>query len=189
MSQAQFRLSLPARDETDADPLVAAVLQKAKAGLGIIPNMYANMANIPGLLETYLLGYGAFRSDSGFDRAEQEVVLLAISQANGCSYCVAAHSTIADMAKVPADITDALRAGGPLPEAKLDALATFTRVMLETRGLPTRSDVEAFLAAGYTEEHILHIVLALAVKTISNYSNHLFHTPLDTAFVPRTWDD
>ena len=188
MAQSEHQLSLLARTENDDDPAVAAILSKAKAKMGMIPNMYANMANVPGLLETYATGYDAFRADSDLTPAEQETVLLSISRANGCSYCMAAHSAIADMAKVPTEITDALRAGQPVPDAKLDALANFTTAMVDTRGLPTRAQVEAFLAAGYTETHILQIVLALAVKTISNYSNHLFHTPVDEVFAHRTWE-
>ena len=139
MAHAEYRLTLPARTDNDADPSVVAVLSKAKASLGMIPNMYANMANAPGLLETYLFGYGAFRSESGFTPAEQATVFLAISEGNACSYCVAAHSAVADMARVPGEITDALRAGGSLPDTKLDALATFTRVMFASHGLPPRS--------------------------------------------------
>lgn len=187
MSQSEYQLSLPARTETDDDPAVAALLGKAKADIGMIPNMYANMANAPGLLDTYLSGYAAFRSESGLTAAEQETVFLTISRANGCAYCVTAHSAIADMTKVPTAVTDALRSGITLPDPKLDALATFILAMLDTRGLPSRAQVEAFLAAGYTEQHVLYVVLALAVKTISNYSNHLFHTPVDASFAGRTW--
>ena len=187
MSHCEYQLSLPARTETDDDPAVAALLGKAKAGAGMIPNMYANMANAPGLLETYLSGYAAFRSESGLTSAEQETVFITISRANRCSYCVTAHSTIADMTKVPTEITDALRNGTTLPDSKLDALANFTLALLDTRGLPSRAQVDAFLGAGYTEQNVLYVVLALAVKTISNYSNHLFHTPVDAAFAARTW--
>jgi alkylhydroperoxidase family enzyme len=72
---------------------------------------------------------------------------------------------------------------------KLAALVAFVRVMVEKRGLPQRADVEAFLGAGYMERQILEIILAVAVKTISNYSNHLFHTPVDAAFASRAWKD
>jgi len=34
---------------------------------------------------------------------------------------------------------------------------------------------------------VLQIVLAIAVKTISNYTNHLFDTALDAAFQRRAW--
>jgi alkylhydroperoxidase family enzyme len=47
--------------------------------------------------------------------------------------------------------------------------------------------VGAFLAAGYSERQILEIVLAIAVKTLSNYANHLFHTPVDAMFESRVW--
>lgn len=188
MVQSEHQITLPARTTDDPDPAVASLLAKAEARTGMLPNMYANMANVPGLLETYLTGYAAFRSESGFTPAEQETVLLAISLANGCTYCVAAHSTVADMAKVPTEITDALRAGQPLPDPKLDALAVFTTAIVETRGLPTEDQVSAFLAAGFTETDILQVVLAVAVKTISNYTNHLFHTPVDEVFAGRTWD-
>jgi uncharacterized peroxidase-related enzyme len=188
MAHAEYQLTLPARTDTDDDPAVAAVLAKAMAQVGRIPNVYARMANVPGLLETYLTGYGAFRQDSGFTPAEQEIVLLAISRANGCTYCVAVHSAVADMANVPIEVTDALRAGDPLPDARLDALATFTATMVDKRGLPSRADVDAFLAAGFEERDILQVVLAIAVKTLSNYANHLFHTPVDPVFAHRAWE-
>jgi alkylhydroperoxidase family enzyme len=50
-----------------------------------------------------------------------------------------------------------------------------------------REDVKPFLDAGYTERQVLELVLAAAVKTISNYTNHLFDTPLDAPFRPREW--
>lgn len=136
MVESEYQLPLPARTDTDDDPAVAAVLAKAKAQTGMIPNMYARMANAPGLLETYLTGYGAFRQESGFSPIEQQVVSLAISRANGCTYCVTVHSAVADMAEVPTEVTDALRSGERLPDARLDALARFTTTMVEQRGLP-----------------------------------------------------
>jgi uncharacterized peroxidase-related enzyme len=156
--------------------------------MGMIPNMYTRMANSPGVLETYLHGYERFRKDSGLSPAEQEVVLLSISAENGCEYCVAAHSTLADTSsKVPRDVTEAIRAGKPVPDAKLRALSELTRAIVVTRGRPLETDVRSFLAAGYTERHILELVLAVAVKTISNYVNHLFETPVDDAFKARAW--
>lgn len=66
MAQSEYQLTLPARSETDDDPAIAAVLGKVKDRLGRIPNLYARMANMPGLYETYRTGYEAFRQDSGF---------------------------------------------------------------------------------------------------------------------------
>ena len=150
MAHAEYQLTLPARTETDDEAGVAAVLGKAKAQIGMIPNMYGRMANVPGLLETYLTGVWGVPTGLGVEPREQAIVLLAISRANRCAYCVAAHSTAADIAKLPTEVTDALRAGDPLPDARLDALATFTTIMVDKRGLPSRADVEAFLPPAST---------------------------------------
>lgn len=166
-----------------ADTEQKAVLDAAQQAVGFIPNMYANMVNVPGVLSTYLHGYAAFRQKSGFSPAEQEVVFLAISQFNGCNYCTAAHSMLADkMSGVPAPVLAAIRAHQPIPDAKLQALYSFAQEMVKTGGKPSQSIGEAFLAAGYTENHALQIVLACAVKTLSNYSNHLFQTEVDDKF-------
>ncbi|MCC4116260.1 carboxymuconolactone decarboxylase family protein [Aromatoleum toluclasticum] len=187
---AEYKMTLSPQSPETAEGSAKAVLDKALRQVGFIPNMYANMVHSPGVLNTYLDGYAAFRNDSGFTPAEQEVVFLAISRENGCEYCVGAHSLIADkFSGVPVEVTDAIRDGRPLPDARLQALAEFTRVMVASRGLPRRTEVDAFLSAGYTERQILEIVLAIAVKTLSNYSNHLFHTELDEKFAERRWAD
>lgn len=158
--------------------------------MGFIPNMYARMANSPGLLETYLHGYEVFRQQSGFSAVEQEIVFLSISVENGCEYCVAAHSLVADaMSKVPVAVTNAIRGSDKVPDEKFAALSEFARTMVARRGLPSRNDVLAFLAAGYSERHILEVILAISVKTLSNYTNHNFHTPVDAAFASRAWLD
>lgn len=185
---SEYKLTLSLKTLHNADPKVKAVLERAKAQVGFIPNMYAGMANSPGLLETYLDGYDRFRKDSGFTPAEQEIVFLTVSRGNGCDYCMAAHSVIADqMSRVPPSVTEAIREGRAIPDSKLAALSVFTDTLLANRGLPSRADVQAFLSAGYQERHVLEIILAIAVKTLSNYSNHLFHTPLDEVFAKREW--
>jgi alkylhydroperoxidase family enzyme len=95
---------------------------------------------------------------------------------------------IADkMSKVPPDILSALRSGEPIPNAKLAALSTFTSQMFATRGRPTTANLKAFLDAGFEERQVLEIVLALAVKTLSNYSNHVNGPKLDDAFAAYAW--
>ena len=187
--QAEYKLNLSAVTPDQAEPLARGRLEEAMNKLGFVPNMYAVMANSPGLFDTYIHGYNRFRKGSGFTPVEQEVVLLAISRENGCTYCVAAHSFIADkMSGVPESVTNAIRDGAAIPDAKLAALHDFVRTMVAKRGLPSKTDVNAFLAMGYSERHMLEIVLAIAVKTLSNYANHLFHTPVDAAFASRAWE-
>lgn len=170
-------------DANTADDAQRRLLETAQKQVGFIPNMYANMVNVPAVLDTYLHGYGQFRRDSDFSPAEQEVVFLAISRVNGCSYCTAAHSMIADkVSKVAPPVLAAIRSGKAIPDARLETLFQFSIEMTESRGRPSHESARAFLAAGYTEKHIMNIVLAIAVKTLSNYSNHLFNTEVDDRF-------
>jgi uncharacterized peroxidase-related enzyme len=175
--------TLAAVDHATAEGQQKQVLDSALKQTGFIPNMYANMANAPAVLSTYLHGYGLFRGESGFAPAEQEVVFLAVSQANGCTYCAAAHSMIADkVSGVPAAVLSAIREGHAIPDAKLAALYALTQEMVRSNGRPDADKVNAFLEAGYQEQHILYVVLAVAVKVLSNFSNHAFGTELDARF-------
>lgn len=164
------------------------LLADAKSKLGFIPNMYAVMGHSSGLLSTYLHGYVQFRSQTSFNASEQEVVFLSISYVNECHYCMAAHSAVGDMAKVPTEIIDAIRNGQAIPDVKLEALSQFTKIMVEKRGFPAPEDVEAFFAAGYQKEQILDIILAIGVKTFSNYANHIANTEVDAPFAGRKWE-
>jgi uncharacterized peroxidase-related enzyme len=186
---AEYKMNM-ASMSTDANGKSGELLQKAQSAMGFVPNMYANMANAPALLETYMHGYKAFRNETSLSASEQEVVLLTISQENGCEYCVAAHSMLAaTTAGVEEHVVHALRNGKIPEDAKLAALSHFTRVLVSKRGLASKQDVDRFLSEGYSESQILEIVLAISVKTLSNYSNHLFHTTLDKAFTEWKWKD
>jgi uncharacterized peroxidase-related enzyme len=176
-------LNVPMLTPETAEGRSKDLLEGAKKKLGFLPNMYGYMGHAPELLEAYLTAYAGFREGAGFTPPEQEVVFLAVSLANGCDYCAAAHSMIAEKKSgVPADSLAALREGRTLPDAKLDALATFTRAMVNSRGMPSKADVQAFLDAGYTQRHVFGIILAIGVKTYSNYTNHLTGAEIDAIF-------
>jgi len=171
-----------------ADTISSKLLQDAQNGMGMIPNMYAGMANNTALFEGYISSYKSFRANSGFTPQEQEVVFLSISYENNCDYCMAAHSFVADnMTKVPLVITNAIRNNTDIPDLKLKALSIFSKVMLVKKGMPSTEDIDAFLTAGYRQHHILGVIAGLGVKTMSNYFNHIFKTPIDDAFKERTW--
>lgn len=161
-------------------------MEKAQKENGMIPNMYKNMVNLPGLQDTYDTGYAHFRKNSSFSPVEQEVILVTISMENNCGYCAAAHGYLADnVSGVPKEVTNAIREGKEIPDKKLKALSEFCKIMSKSRGNPTPEEAAVFLDAGYTKKHILGIILALSVKTISNYSNHIFDTEIDQVFSSR----
>ena len=139
-------------------------------------------------LGTYLNGMAALRHGSGFSAVELDVIFLTASRHFECHYCMAAHSFLADrVSKAPTDVVDAIRGDGPVPDGHLAALADFTKTMITSQGHPSEDDVAAFTAAGYTDRQVLDLILAIAMKPISNWSNHVFDTPADEMFAGRVW--
>ena len=163
-------------------PLVHAVSKK----MGFVPNLIGVLAEAPAALKTYLGVMDIFERSSLND-TEKQTVLLSASIVNDCTYCMAAHSTLATMKKVPPEVIEALREGTPLPDPKLEALAALTRSIVETRGWPTEDSKQPFLAAGYDNRVYLEVLVGVTVKTLSNYVNHAADTPLDQVFEPMRW--
>ena len=181
-------LSLTAKTIETADPISKTILETAQKNIGMIPNMYGGMANNPALLDAYILAYKSFRENAGFSSQEQEIIFLSIAYENECNYCMAAHSFVADkMSKVPTEVTDAIRNNTEITDTKYKALSQFSKVMTAKRGNPSQDDISSFLKAGYTENHILGVIAGIGVKTMSNYFNHVFNTPVDIAFKGRAW--
>lgn len=184
----KYTLEYPLIDMADTtNPAVEDLKQQAEI-FGFLPNMYAGMAKEPMLLKSYLQSYAMFRTQTTFSPQEQEVIFLAVSLANDCHYCMAAHSFVADtITHVPTEVTDAIRNRETIPDPKLRALFDFTTTMFTTRGRPAKEDVDKFVSAGFEEKQILQIIVVLAVKTLSNYFNHIYDTPLDETFASREW--
>ena len=164
----------------------AAALNQVEKQLGFIPNLFRTLASSPSTLRGFMALMDANDSTS-FSAAEQQIIQLAASMENQCSYCIAGHSAFAQNVGVNPDIITAIRQNRPLPNARYHALFEFSREMIRQRGRVSASDCRQFLAAGFTQTQMLEVVLGIAVKTISNYAFGLFDFPLDAQFQPHAW--
>ena len=153
---------------------------------GFVPNLHAIMAESPALLEGYKRLWELSLASS-LSPLEVQVVMMTANFENNCHYCVPWHTFIMKQGKMPDGVIDALRAGKPLPDDKLDALRTFSRLLIERRGHAGDDALAAFLDAGYTHQHALDVVLCLAVKLMSNFTNAITHTPLDDPPKQYAW--
>ncbi len=161
-------------------------LEGVNSAFGFVPNLLATMAEAPALLEGYTTLAKIFDKTS-LSETERQIILMTNNRLNGCTYCMAAHTTLSQMAGVPADVIDALRGNTPIADAKLEALRTFAAVINETRGWPSDAQIEAFLAAGYTRQTVLEVILGTSLKVLSNYTNHVASTEIDAAFAANAW--
>lgn len=162
------------------------LLEKTQQAFSFIPNLIGVMASSPAITEAYLTVANIF-SKSSLSPTEQQIVLLTVSHFNDCRYCMAAHTAISSMQNVDMEVVQAIRDDLPISDTKLQALRQFTRLVVENRGWLPDADVQTFLDVGYQQSHVLDILVGVAQKTLSNYTNHLAKTPLDNQFAEVAW--
>ena len=162
------------------------ILEAARKKVGFIPNLIANMAESPVMVESYLTLMGLF-DKSELSETERQIILMTNNRLNGCTYCMAAHTAVAKMSGVDDAVIEALRSGSSIDDPKLEALRTFSVIIHETRGHPTAEQVEAFLAAGYSKQTVLEVIVGTSLKVLSNYTTPIVEPELDDAFVPLAW--
>ena len=162
------------------------LLAQLEKALRFIPNVFATLAESPQALEGELALNAALEKGT-LTPAERQLVQIAVSAENGCSYCVAAHSTFAGLQRVRREVVEAVRNGTTIPDAKLDALIHYTRELVRQRGFVSDTTVAACLAAGYTRAQLVEVIGHVGLKTIMNYVNNLADTALDAAFEAQRW--
>jgi AhpD family alkylhydroperoxidase len=161
-------------------------LEAAKASFGFIPNLQGTMAESPELLAGYSTLWALFAKTT-LTPHEQQVVYMTSNFENECHYCMAGHTALAKLQKMDPTVIDALRNGTEILDRKLEALHRFTGVVVRNRGWVSDADTDAFLAAGYTRRNVLEVILGVATKVMSNYTNHIAHTQLDKFMRGNEW--
>lgn len=162
------------------------ILEGVKQAYGFVPNLFGVFAESPAAAEAYA-AIGKALQKAGLNAVEQQVVFLSVSTQNACKYCVAAHSTLAKGAKMPDEVLTALRERKEIPDARLQALSAFTQAVMSSSGWVPDNALQAFVDAGFERRHVLDVLTILAMKTLSNYTNHIAETPLDDAFADHAW--
>lgn len=173
----QFIMStfnVPKREEvTEGNQAIFDNLEKA---LGFVPNLYATYAHSENALGNYLALSGVKTS---LNAKQKEVVNLAVSQVNDCSYCLAAHTAIGKMNGFTDSQILELRAGQASFDTKLDALARLSKNITENRGAADEAVVANFLSTGWTKENLVDVIVLVGDKTISNYLHKTTNVPVD----------
>lgn len=156
---------------------------------GFVPNLAAVFAESPGAMNGLLAGLAAYDNpELILNEIERQVVMLTVSVHNRCAYCTAAHSMLASKLGLDLDSVEDLQQERALPDPRLEALRCFTLAVIEKRGWISDEDKAAFSAAGYNSAGVLEVVLGVALKTLTNYANHITQPPVNeqfSAFLPN----
>jgi uncharacterized peroxidase-related enzyme len=163
------------------------LLDAVKGKLGLVPNMTRAMANSPAVLEGYLQLSGALGKGK-LSAKTREQLALAVGQANGCDYCLAAHSTIGKMVGLTTDQIRDSRLGTAV-DSKTDALIRFARKVVEARGAVSDGDISAVREVGFDDGAIAEVVANVALSVFTNYFNSVAATDIDFPKVEELPDD
>ena len=169
------RLTIPTRDAAPAasQPLLDAV----EKSLGVVPNLFRLVGQSPAALEGLLALNGAL--GNALDAKTRERIALAVAQANGCDYCLSAHSYLGlNLAKID-DAEIARNRAGHSSDARADAALVLATRLLASRGRVTDADIAAAKLAGFSEAQLIEIVALVAVNVFTNYVNNLADTDID----------
>jgi len=140
--------------------------------IGFTPNMMAAFAQSPIAFNAWATLLGAL--SKALDVKTRDSIGLAVSEVNGCNYCLTVHSfTAAHMAKLPADEIILARKGHAT-DPKRDAAVQFARKVVETRGQVGDADLEAVRDVGYTDANIMEIIALVAMYSLTNFFNNVF---------------
>ena len=164
-------------DAARADADVQAKLSAVKAKIGVVPNLLSTFAQSPAVLNGYLalseaLGKGVLTAK------QREIVSLAVAQANECHYCLSAHTLMGKGAGLSPEGIRKARAG-KAEGAFDDAVASFARRVVDTRGQVSDADLAAARSAGLGDAHIIEVIGYVAINVLTNYTNNVALTDLD----------
>jgi uncharacterized peroxidase-related enzyme len=163
-------------------------LEKALRSNGFLPNLVASLANAPVALETYL-SVAEINARAGLTLAEREAVQITAAAIHGCGFCVAGHTAAAlKKAQLVPAVVDALRDNAPVADARLDAVATFTRAVIANRGGVADHELETFRAAGFSDANAFEVVLGVSLATLCNFANNLARNELNPELAKYQWE-
>ena len=164
-------------EQDGANGRAAELLDQVQGKLGMTPNIMKIMANAPHVLDGYLC-FSKALAEGALPARLRERLALAVAEANGCKYCLAAHSAIGRMVGLSEqEIGDSRQAGAV--DSKTEVALQFARKIVDERGNVSDADVGRLRHAGFSDEAIIEIVANVALNTFTNYFNHIALTEVD----------
>jgi uncharacterized peroxidase-related enzyme len=170
------RLRIPETVD-DAPEQTHKTLETIGKRLGFVPNLHRLLALSPETLSGFMQLQTALGKT--LDAKTRDSVALAVSQANGCRYCVCAHSHVASTFNGFSEDEIAQAREGESRDPHRQASATFARRLIETRGRITDDDLKAVHDAGYTDKQVVELVALSVQFLLTNFMNNVADTEID----------
>ena len=157
---------------TDVRERIETVADKS----GFIPNVFLVLAHRPDEFRAFFAYHDAIMlRDSGLNKAEKEMIVVATSAANDCTYCVIAHGAILRIYSKDPLIADQIATNfrsAPVTERQLTMLG-FAVKLARTPEALCEDDYEQLRGHGFSEEDIWDIAAITGLFALSNRMAHV----------------
>ncbi|MER5672656.1 peroxidase-related enzyme [Pseudonocardia alni] len=143
---------------------------------GFVPNVFRALGRRPRELRAFLDYHDALMdSDDGLSKAERELVVVATSGANNCTYCVVAHGAILRVRYKDPEIAERVATNPYAVELSERERAIVDLALLVARNSEalTEADLDDARAAGLSEDEIWDVGAITALFAMSNRLAHL----------------
>jgi uncharacterized peroxidase-related enzyme len=169
------RINPPTAEQLD--PKAAEMLDQFEKSAGMKPNILRTIAHSPAALQAFMSFHQALNNTS-IAAPLREQVALAVSGANGCDYCAAAHTAAARSQGVTQDETRRNLAGRS-DDPTTHAAVEFARTIVRKRGWIDDQDLQAVRDAGYDDQQIVEIIAVVGLFMFTTYFNHIAQPEVD----------
>lgn len=183
MNTIETTQRIPSLDPFQAGDKAGELLSATKAKFGKHLNFFTVLANSPETLSTYL-HFSDELALTSLSPKLREQIILAISEQNGCDYCLAAHTLKARSLSLSDAELQANRAGSSADE-KTAAAIEFARAFRDTFGRVPDERLQTLRNAGYSDQQVLEIALTALNAIFSNALNNLAGTEVDLPRAPQ----
>lgn len=143
---------------------------------GFVPNVFLALGHRPAELRAFADYHDAvMERDSGLSKAERELIVVATSGANHCTYCVVAHGAILRIRAKDPHLADQV-ATNPWSVELTDrqrAIVDLALALAVDPGAFSADDIEAARDAGLSDEEIWDVGAITALFAMSNRLAHL----------------
>jgi uncharacterized peroxidase-related enzyme len=169
------RFAIPKEDDTHSDS--KPTLNAVQKMLGWTPNLHRLMSLSPPALN----GWAALQAslNKTLDLKTRDAIALAVSEVNGCHYCLSAHTYLSQTFASLSEEEIARNRRGESEDPKRAAAATFAKELVERRGAVTDEALAKVKAAGFSEGDVVSMIALSAQFLLTNFMNNAAQTDID----------
>jgi uncharacterized peroxidase-related enzyme len=173
-STSPSRFGVPDVAELPDD--IREIIEDSRSKLGFIPNVFLAYAKRPEHFRAFMHYHDLLmKGPSGLSRAEREAIVVVVSAANDCLYCITAHGAALRILGKDQIVADQIAANWRTADLapRLRTILTFAARVNEPGFVAEEREIAELRAAGLSEDDVWDVA---AIAGFFGFSNRMAGT-------------